>query len=59
MPEAPITWMRTRELAECLGVHRNTLGNMHRQVLLREGIIAGVVVLMIESNNKPRTWRGW
>ena len=38
MPEAPITWMRTRELAECLGVHRNTLGHMHRQVLLREGI---------------------
>ena len=38
MHDAPITWMRTRELASYLGVHRNTLGNMLRQGLLREGV---------------------
>lgn len=36
--EAPITWMRTRELSSALGVHRNTLGNMLRQGLFREGV---------------------
>ena len=29
--------MRTRELASYLGVHRNTLGNMLRAGLLRDG----------------------
>ena len=38
MQDAPVTWLRTRELASCLGVHRNTLGNMLRQGLLQEGI---------------------
>ena len=38
MSDSPITWMRTRELASYLGVHRNTLGNLLRQGLLREGI---------------------
>ena len=38
MQDAPITWLRTRELASCLGVHRNTLGNMLRQGLLQDGI---------------------
>lgn len=38
MSDAPITWMRTRELASYLGVHRNTLGNMLRAGLLLEGI---------------------
>ena len=37
MSDARITWMRTRELASYLGVHRNTLGNMLRDGLLREG----------------------
>ena len=30
-------WLRTRELAEYLGLHRNTLGNMIRQGLLIDG----------------------
>ena len=30
-------WLRTRELAEYLGIHRNTLGNMMRSGLLLEG----------------------
>ena len=30
-------WLRTRELAEYLGIHRNTLGNMIRSGLLLEG----------------------
>ncbi len=30
--------MRTGELSSYLGVHRNTLGNMLRQGLLRDGI---------------------
>jgi len=30
--------MRTRELTSCLGVHRNTLGNMLRAGLLRDGL---------------------
>ena len=38
MPDVPITWMRTRELAAYLGIHRNTLGNMLRSGLLREGV---------------------
>ena len=38
MSDSPTTWMRTRELASYLGVHRNTLGNMLRQGLLLEGI---------------------
>ena len=38
MSNSPTTWMRTRELASYLGVHRNTLGNMLRQGLLLEGI---------------------
>ena len=38
MTDVPITWMRTRELAAYLGVHRNTLGNMLRAGLLREGV---------------------
>ncbi len=38
MSDIPTTWMRTRELASYLGVHRNTLGNMLRQGLLQEGI---------------------
>ena len=37
MSIAPITWMRTREMASYLGVHRNTLGNMLRAGLLRDG----------------------
>ena len=37
MSDARINWMRTRELASYLGVHRNTLGNMLRDGLLREG----------------------
>lgn len=35
---APIRWMRTRELLSYLGIHRNTLGNMIRSGLLRDGI---------------------
>ncbi|MCB4388617.1 hypothetical protein SynPROS71_01184 [Synechococcus sp. PROS-7-1] len=38
MSNTPITWMRTRELTSCLGVHRNTLGNMLRAGLLRDGL---------------------
>jgi len=38
MSDAPITWMRTNELALYLGVHRNTLGNMLRQGLLKDGV---------------------
>ena len=38
MSNEPITWLRTRELAACLGVHRNTLGNMLRAGLLLDGI---------------------
>ena len=38
MSDIPVTWMRTRELASYLGVHRNTLGNMLRQGLLQDGI---------------------
>ena len=38
MSDIPATWMRTRELASYLGVHRNTLGNMLRQGLLQVGI---------------------
>jgi len=38
MHDAPITWMRTKELALFLGVHRNTLGNMLRQGLLKDGV---------------------
>ena len=30
-------WLRTRELAEYLGIHRHTLGNMMRSGLLLEG----------------------
>ena len=30
-------WLRTRELAEYLGLHRNTLGNMIRSGLLIDG----------------------
>ncbi len=37
MSSAPITWMRTREMASYLGVHRNTLENMLRAGLLRDG----------------------
>ena len=37
MSDATITWMRTRELASHLGVHRKTLGNMLRAGLLRGG----------------------
>ena len=39
MSDAPITWMRTSELASYLGIHRNTLGNMLREGLLREGFL--------------------
>ena len=38
MSDIPAAWMRTRELASYLGVHRNTLGNMLRQGLLQVGI---------------------
>ena len=38
MSDIPAAWMHTRELASYLGVHRNTLGNMLRQGLLRDGI---------------------
>ena len=38
MSDIPTTWIRTRELASYLGVHRNTLGNMLRQGLLSEGV---------------------
>jgi len=38
MSNEPITWLRTRELAARLGVHRNTLGNMLRAGLLVDGI---------------------
>ena len=37
MADKTITWMRTRDLASCLGIHRNTLGNMLRAGLLRDG----------------------
>ena len=37
MTDVPVTWMRTRELASYLGLHRNTLGNMLRQGLLQDG----------------------
>ena len=38
MNETPVTWLRTREMSSCLGVHRNTLGNMLRSGLLLDGI---------------------
>ena len=38
MSDIPAAWMRTRELASYLGVHRNTLGNILRQGLLQVGI---------------------
>jgi hypothetical protein len=38
MAVSPITWVRTRELALCLGVHRNTLGNLVRHGVLRDGL---------------------
>ena len=38
MQDASVTWLRTQELASCLGVHRNTLGNMLRQGLLQDGV---------------------
>jgi hypothetical protein len=37
MSNAPITWMRTREMASYLGVHLNTQGNMLRAGLLLDG----------------------
>ena len=33
MSNTPVTWMRTREMASYLGLHRNTLGNMFRAKL--------------------------
>lgn len=38
MSDKPITWIRTSELAFSLGIHRNTLGNMVRSGLLRDGV---------------------
>ncbi len=38
MSISPTTWLRTRELADYLGCHRNTIGNMLRSGLLREGL---------------------
>lgn len=38
MSKVRITWMRTREMSSYLGVHRNTLGNMLRHGVLKEGI---------------------
>lgn len=38
MTTPPIIWLRTRELADYLGLHRNTLGNMVRADLLRDGV---------------------
>ena len=31
------SWMRTRELADYLGIHRNTLGRMVRDGVLKDG----------------------
>lgn len=38
MSKVRITWLRTREMSSYLGVHRNTLGNMLRHGVLKEGI---------------------
>ena len=38
MDEYPTTWMRTRDLAAYLGIHRNTLGRMVKSGLLRDGV---------------------
>ena len=38
MTHASVTWLRTRDTADQLGVHRNTLGNMLRSGLLVDGV---------------------
>lgn len=38
MTRTSVTWLRTRDMADQLGVHRNTLGNMMRSGLLVDGV---------------------